>query len=87
MAPRGEQKRVEEYNPAGYPNGWIAGWFFLIEKEQRKDLEMAVIGLAILGVLLGAAGMQFLRSSKPELVEKAEDSLKRFVNFVTRKNC
>ena len=41
---------------------------------------MAVIGLAILGVLLGAAGMQFLRSSKPELVEKTEDGIKRFWN-------
>jgi len=39
---------------------------------------MAAIGLAILGVLLGAAGMHFLRSSKPELVEKAEDGIKRF---------
>ncbi len=39
---------------------------------------MAAIGLAILGVLLGAAGMQFLRSSKPQLVEKAEDGIKRF---------
>jgi len=47
---------------------------------------MAVIGLAILGVLLGAAGMQFLRSSKPEVVEKAEAGIKRFVNLVTRRN-
>ena len=43
---------------------------------------MAVIGLAILGVLLGAAGMQFLRSSKPELVEKAEEGIKRFWNSI-----
>ena len=41
---------------------------------------MAVIGLIILGVLFGAAGMQFLRSNKPELVEKAEDGIKRFWN-------
>ncbi len=41
---------------------------------------MAVIGLAILGILLGAAGMQFLRSSKPELVAKVEDGIKRFWN-------
>jgi len=38
---------------------------------------MAIVGLAILGILLGAAGMQFLRSSKPELVEKIENSIKR----------
>ena len=39
---------------------------------------MAIVGLVILGILLGAAGMQFLRSSKPELVEKTEDGIKRF---------
>ena len=41
---------------------------------------MTVVGLAVLGIIMGAAGMQFLRSSKPELVEKAEDGIKRFVN-------
>jgi hypothetical protein len=40
---------------------------------------MAVIGSAILDVVLGAAGMEFLRTSKPEMVEKAEDGIKRFV--------
>ena len=39
---------------------------------------MAFIGLAILGIILGAAGMQFLRSSRPELVENAENGIKRF---------
>jgi len=40
---------------------------------------MALFGLAILGIVLGAAGMQFLRSRNPELVERAEDGIKRFV--------
>ena len=43
---------------------------------------MTVVGLAVLGIILGAAGMQFLRSSKPELVEKAEDGIKRFVKSI-----
>ena len=43
---------------------------------------MGLVGLAILGIILGAAGMQFLRSSKPELVEKAEDGIKRFVKSI-----
>lgn len=43
---------------------------------------MAAVGLAILGIILGAAGMQYLRSSKPELVEKAEDDIKRFVKSI-----
>lgn len=43
---------------------------------------MAAVGLAILGIILGAAGMQYLRSSKPELVEKAEDGVKRFVRSI-----
>ena len=43
---------------------------------------MAVIGLAILGIILGAAGMQFFRSSKPELVEKAEDGIGRLWNSI-----
>ena len=43
---------------------------------------MGLVGLAILGIILGAAGMQFLRSSKPELVEKTEDSIKRFVKSI-----
>ena len=43
---------------------------------------MTLVGLAVVGIILGAAGMQFLRSSKPEMVEKAEDGLKRFVNSI-----
>ncbi|MCK4792073.1 MAG: hypothetical protein KAV87_50555 [Desulfobacteraceae bacterium] len=43
---------------------------------------MSIVGLAVLGIILGAVGMQFLRSSKPELVEKAEDGIKRFVKSI-----
>jgi len=43
---------------------------------------MAAVGLAVLGIILGAAGMQYLRSSKPEVVEKAEDGIKRFLNSI-----
>jgi len=41
---------------------------------------MGSFGLALLGIVLGAAGTEFLRAKKPELVEKIEDSAKRFVN-------
>ena len=41
---------------------------------------MAVIGLMVLGVLLGAAGVEVLRAKNPELVEKIEDRVKRVVD-------
>ena len=41
---------------------------------------MSLIGLALLGVLLGAVGTQILRARKPELVRKIECSAKRFVD-------
>jgi len=43
---------------------------------------MAVLGLAVLGIILGAAGMQFLRSDKPEFVEKVENGIKRFAKSI-----
>jgi len=43
---------------------------------------MGVIGLAFLGVFLGAVGTEFLRAKKPELVEKIEDSARRFVDVI-----
>ena len=43
---------------------------------------MGLVGLAVLGIILGATGMEFLRTSKPELVEKAEDGVKHFVNSI-----
>lgn len=43
-------------------------------------MEMAVIGLVVLGALLGAAGTEVLRSKNPELIKKIEDHAKRFVD-------
>lgn len=41
---------------------------------------MELVGLALLGVILGAAGTEFLRAKKPELVEKVENAARRFVD-------
>jgi len=43
---------------------------------------MGVIGLALLGVVLGAAGAEVLRAKKPEVIEKVEDAARRFVDSV-----
>ncbi len=40
---------------------------------------MSVLGLALLGVLIGAAGSEILRATRPDVVKKIEDSAKRFV--------
>jgi hypothetical protein len=39
-----------------------------------------MLGWAFLGIVLGAAGTEFLRKKKPELVDKVEDAAKRFVD-------
>jgi len=41
---------------------------------------MGVFGWALLGILLGAAGTELLRASKPELVDKVEDAARRLVS-------
>ena len=41
---------------------------------------MEFIGLAFLGIVLGAAGTELLRASKPELIEKVENAARRFVD-------
>ena len=41
---------------------------------------MELIGLALLGIALGAAGTEVLRAKKPEIIEKIEDAAKRFVD-------
>ena len=41
---------------------------------------MGTIGLAILGMAVGAAATEFLRTTRPKLVEKVEDAAKRFVD-------
>ena len=51
-------------------------------RRSDRRLKMGVIGLAFLGVVLGAVGTEFLRAKKPELVEKIEDSARRFVDVI-----
>ncbi len=41
---------------------------------------MALVGWAFVGIVLGAAGVELLRASMPELVEKVEDAAKRLVD-------
>ncbi len=41
---------------------------------------MGLIGLAMLGVVLGAAGSEWLRSNNPELIEKIRNAAKGFVD-------
>ena len=43
---------------------------------------MGLAGLAILGIVLGAAGTEYLRASNPELIEKVEDAARRFADSV-----
>ena len=43
---------------------------------------MELFGLAFLGVVLGAAGTEFLRLKRPEIIEKIEDAARRFVDSV-----
>jgi hypothetical protein len=58
-------------------DSWLG---FFITTIKRKELKMAVIGLAILGIILGAAGMEYLRKSKPELVERGTNGVKGLWN-------
>lgn len=43
---------------------------------------MEVIGLALLGVVLGAAGTEVLRAKRPDIIKKIEDAARRFVDSV-----
>ena len=43
---------------------------------------MGLIGLAFLGVVVGAAGAEFLRAKKPEVIEKIECAARRFAESV-----
>ena len=44
------------------------------------------LGLAFLGVVLGAAGTEFLRAKRPDIIEKIEDAAKRFVDSMCPPN-
>jgi hypothetical protein len=43
---------------------------------------MGLFGLAFLGVVLGAAGTEFLHVKRPEIIEKVEDAARSFVDSV-----
>ncbi|MHC4075930.1 MAG: hypothetical protein ACYSRR_08090 [Planctomycetota bacterium] len=55
--------------------------FFIKVITLEGKLKMA-IGLALLGVALGAAGTEFLRAKRPDIIEKIEDAAKSFVDSV-----
>ena len=40
---------------------------------------MTALGLGLVGILIGVAGSEFLRTAKPDFVKKVEESAKRFV--------
>ena len=44
---------------------------------------MFLIGWAIVGLILGAAGSEILRAKKPRLVDKVEGAAKRFVDSIS----
>ncbi len=56
------------------------GFFIKIVTLEGK-LKMG-IGLALLGIALGAAGTEFLRTKRPDIIEKIENAAKRFVDSV-----
>jgi len=43
---------------------------------------MGLFGLAFLGVVLGAAGTEFLHVKRPDIIEEVEDAARRFVDSV-----
>ena len=45
---------------------------------------MALIGLGIFSVFIGAVGTEVLRASRPDLVKKVEDSAKGFVSSFSK---
>ena len=55
--------------------------FFIQVRDIGDKLKMG-IGLALLGIALGAAGSEFLRAKRPDIIEKIENAAKRFVDSV-----
>jgi predicted DNA-binding transcriptional regulator len=54
--------------------------FTVVLQVLQKGLTMELVGFALVGVVLGAVGTEFLRAHKPELVEKVENAARRFVD-------
>ena len=46
----------------------------------KRGLKMVLFGWAVLGVAFGAVGSEFLRASRPELIEKVEKAAKQLVD-------
>ena len=44
---------------------------------------MGTIGLALLGIVFGAAGVEFLRARRPEIIKKIEERAKRLVDSLS----
>ncbi len=44
---------------------------------------MGTIALALLGMAFGAAGTEFLRAKRPELIKKIEERAKRLVDSMS----
>jgi len=42
--------------------------------------KMVLVGMALLGVALGATGTEFLHVKRPDIIEKIEDAARRFVD-------
>jgi hypothetical protein len=55
---------------------------FFNEAALGDKPKMGIVGLAFLGVVVGAAGSEFLRLKRPDIIEKVEDAAKRFVDSV-----
>ncbi len=55
---------------------------FFIKTVILEDKLKMGIGLALLGVALGAAGTEFLRVKRPDIIEKIEEASRRFVDSV-----
>lgn len=53
---------------------------FFREAPSGDKPKMGLVGLAFLGVVVGAAGSEFLRLKRPDIIEKVEDAAKRFVD-------
>jgi len=45
---------------------------------------MILLGWAVLGIAVGAAGAEILRAKRPDMVEKLESSAKRFADSICR---
>jgi len=43
------------------------------------------IGIGLVGVVIGAAGVELLRRQKPETIKKVEEAARRFVDSIWSK--